>query len=434
MAWVAEAPFFGPGDGVVVLHLQPVEEPLPLAEPLGAERQVEAAGVAAQAGEGAQRAPRLGAARAAQHQRERGQAVVVLGRPLDVDGGVGRHLQLGLGRGDADGGEGVGLDHQRDGRPLGHHPAARGGEAEAVAAALVDQQRAGELAPAAHREGHAPGQRAVGLSSASSAASTGRSARVRRATSVPRGARISPPVPESSWGARRVWAGKRKASSMSPVMGSSDGPAAGAGSPASSRRAWRQAPPPSDERHHASRAATAAEHPGGAAGAAVGERGGEVDGRRRPARSGRGGRRAARPRRRREAASPGRARASSTAETRSERSAGSAPATSRATASSAAAPRAGPARAAGRPRPAPPPAPASASTRIGVSAQPGGQQPGPEEQRGEHPGQPEHAPFGRAPAAGPGREPGRGVRQYRLDRWATVPRTTPGRVAWTAIL
>ncbi len=80
-----------------------------------------------------------------------------------MDPGVGRHLHLAGGHGDAHLREGVGLDGHRDGRPGDGHLLAVG-ELEPVGARLLDQERAGQLAPVLHEELHrAAGVRALPL-------------------------------------------------------------------------------------------------------------------------------------------------------------------------------------------------------------------------------------------------------------------------------
>ena len=151
----------GAGDGVVVHHLQPEEEPLSLGEPQGRELQLERARVAPRRRQRPEHPPLLAAARGLHHQREIAQAEVVGRVPLDVNPGVGGHLHLaGRGR-DGHLREGVGLDGHRDGRAV-HHHSFTFRELEAVAARLLDEEGPGELPPVLHGERHHPARLRVG--------------------------------------------------------------------------------------------------------------------------------------------------------------------------------------------------------------------------------------------------------------------------------
>ena len=145
----------GAGDGVVVLHLQPVEELLPLGQAHGREIEVEGAGVAPRWSQRPERTPLLLARRRLHHQREVAQAEVVGGAPLHVYPGVGRHLHLAGRRRDAHLREGVGLDGHRDGRS-GHDDFVTIRELEPVASRLLDDEGAGQAAPVLHQHGDDP--------------------------------------------------------------------------------------------------------------------------------------------------------------------------------------------------------------------------------------------------------------------------------------
>ncbi len=145
----------GAGDGVVVLHLQPVEELLPLGQAHGRELEVEGAGVAPRRSQRPERTPLLLARRRLHHQREIAQAEIVGGAPLHVYPGVGRHLHLAGGRRDAHLREGVGLDGHRDGRSGDLHLVTIR-ELEPVASRLLDHEGAGQVAPVLHLHGDDP--------------------------------------------------------------------------------------------------------------------------------------------------------------------------------------------------------------------------------------------------------------------------------------
>ena len=142
----------GAGDRVGVRRLDAVGEPLALAELQRADGQPVGARVAPHRVAGAERDALLGALRRLQDQVHVAEPDVVLGLPDHLDRGGGIDLDLLLGRGDLHGREGVRLDDDGDGRPLGEELALGVEEPEPVAPALGHREAAGEIAPVADPE------------------------------------------------------------------------------------------------------------------------------------------------------------------------------------------------------------------------------------------------------------------------------------------